>query len=145
MQRMEVEKKMIQIFGNMHYWIKRLLIVAIIILAAGAGYYWCHQITLSRLPLMLNGVQASSAFNRIVDDSYLVDLLKRNCTEDALKIIEWNLEQQKRIFADIVQEGVGQDFVKYFEDREPGLIESTKAGPYRLQRDFEIQCPPRPK
>jgi hypothetical protein len=128
--------------NRMKRWMKLVLIVLVVIVSASAGYYWCYQITLSQLPIMLNKVQANSAFNRIVQDSYIVDLMKRNCAEDALKMLEWNLETQKWLLADFVEKGVGSDFVKYVEDRVPGLIDSQKVGQISLQRNFEVQCPP---
>jgi hypothetical protein len=90
---------------------------------------------------IVNEVQANSAFNRIVDDRQVVDLMKRNCYEDALKMLEWNMKDQTRIMSDLVKEGVGPDFVKYVEDRAPGLLTSEGKQLRTAQNRYEPQCP----
>jgi hypothetical protein len=125
----------------MRRWINIALILSIVFLSASGGYYWCHRVSVAELSTMVNRVQANSAFNRIVEDGQIVDLMKRTCYEDALKMLEWNVKDQTRIMADLVREGVGPDFVKYVEDRAPGLLASGSAQLHTTQGRYEIRCP----
>ena len=141
MQKVDPEKEKMKGSRVMRRWINFVLIVFVIFMSAGVGYYWCYRVSVDQLSMMLNKVQANSAFNRIIDDGHIVDMMKRNCYEGALKRIEWNVQDQKRMLSDLVQDGVGPDFVKYVEDRAPGLLASATTQSYTTQRGIDQQCP----
>lgn len=134
-------EKGIGVTRQMRRWIIFVSIVSTVLLSASGGYLWCYRVSVVEISTIVNEVQANSAFNRIVDDRQVVDLMKRNCYEDALKMLEWNMKDQTRIMSDLVKEGVGPDFVKYVEDRAPGLLTSEGKQLRTAQNRYEPQCP----
>lgn len=106
-------------------WLFACVVLAAIAFVAGA--YVGRRSMLGEMKVQLDSVQASLAFNRLVEERAWQSLLARGCVTQAQRSLDIAVDQEMGLLADLYKAGLDPSTIKYISDRDPLLEEQLKA------------------
>ena len=72
----------------------------------------------------IDDIQASLAFNRVLEGRKLESLLSRGCTAAAAKEVDILLDQDTKLLASLYRGKLSPATIKYIDDRDPKLLKT---------------------
>lgn len=72
----------------------------------------------------IDSIQASLAFNRLLEDRKLASLLSRGCIAAAVKETDIAMDQDTKLLASLLKGKLSPWVIKYIEDRDPNLLKT---------------------
>src|SRR5690348_16198802 len=75
----------------------------------------------------LDSVQATLAFNRIMDDRRMEYLLAKGCIDQAKRHVDISKNLDTEVLAEIYKRGITPDATEYINDRDPKLLPTLSA------------------
>ena len=74
----------------------------------------------------LSGVQADLAINRLLDERHWAELVAKGCIAQITKSLDIAQDQDKKLIAEHINQGLDASAIQYIAIRDPNLIEELK-------------------
>ena len=123
-------------------WLVGLAVVLFTTIILWLGMSMGTKMNRHETAIAIDDIQASLAFNRLLDERKLASLLSRGCVTAAAKEIDIVMDQDTKLLASLYKGKLSPSTIKYIGDRDPNLLGTldkfkTKYG------DFwkEPECP----
>jgi hypothetical protein len=96
---------------------------------------------LAAMNVQLDSVQATLAFNRLLDERQLKSLLARGCIEQVAKAIDVAEDKDMELLAGFFNGKIDASAKKYVLDRDPNLVNELKTFKSKYGRSWsEMEC-----
>lgn len=92
--------------------------------------------------IAIDDIQASLAFNRVLEERKLASLLSRGCVAAAAMEVDIRMDQDTNLLASLYKGKLSPSTIKYIEDRDPNLLKSLDTFKSRYGAIWEEpECP----
>jgi hypothetical protein len=108
--------------GKRWFWALATLFYTAVLLWLGIGVG--TRMNVHQAATEIDSVQASLAFNRLLQDRKMASFLSRGCIAAAVKETDIAIDQDTKLLASLFKGKLSPWAIKYVEDRDPELLKT---------------------
>jgi hypothetical protein len=123
-------------------WLVGLAVVLFTTIILWLGISIGTKINRHETAIAIDDIQASLAFNRLLEERKLASLLSRGCVAAAAKEVDIVMDQDTKLLASLYKGKLSPSAIKYIENRDPNLLKTLDTFKSRYGEIWkEPECP----